>query len=175
MKKNLLRYSIFIIATILLYMIWVNGGERVYAKVIVTGIEKFTTKFSSISEVQIVHNDKDNSTSIFCIYPDRKNNITVEYCLPIILLLAWGVSLFFDKRIPKKYAIKLFVFNFIVIYILQIFFPLLLYNVSQSKIKSTSLFIGMQIFSFLIFFLIIKDLLLIRIKFSHPFVNQNKK
>ena len=134
-----------------------NGGERVYGKIIATGIEKITTKISSIEEVDYKYVESEKATFIFFKYPDRNNKISLEYCLPIVLLLAWQFSLFFDRRIKAGFAFRLFGINFLVVYFLQIIFPLLLFNISQSKFKSMSLFIGLQIFVFLVFFLILKD------------------
>jgi len=51
-------------------------------------------------------------------------------------------------------------------------FPLLLYNISQSKAKATGLFIGLQVFGFIVFFLMIKDSLLIKLKYSSEIENQ---
>lgn len=164
--KNYLRNIVFVVLGFLLYLGWVNGGETAYAKFVATGINQFTTKFSSLEKVKYKHFKEENTTKLFFKYPDRGNNISMEYCLPIVILLAWHISLFFDKRVRPKFAFKLLGFNFVFVYFLQIIFPLLLFNISQSKVKSMSLFVGLQIFGFLIFFLILKDSLIIKYKFS---------
>lgn len=161
--KRYLRNSIFIIASILFYLGWMNGGEKFYGKFVTVGINEFITKFSSIEQANYKQLD-DGSTMMTLKYPDRTTRIALEYCLPVVLLLAWQLSLFFDKRLTKKYAAKLLAFNFIILYFLQIIFPLLLFNISQSKTKSIGLFIGLQIFGFIVFFIILKDSLLIRLK-----------
>lgn len=173
--KKYLRNIIFLTASILFYLIWMNGGEQVYGGFVAKGIESFTTKISSIEKVEHKYFEAEKKTMIFTTYSDRTSNISVEYCLPIVLLLAWQLALFFDKRINYKYAFKLFAINFFTVYFLQIIFPLLLYNISQSKVKATGLFIGLQTFGFLILFLIIKDTILIRLKFSHFLSNQEDK
>lgn len=169
--KKYLRNSVFILSSIVFYLLWSNGGEQVYGKFVTTGIEKFTTKISGIESVQYKHIPNQQITIITCNYSDRKTNIALEFCLPIVLLLAWHLSLFFDRRISSKTALKYFFVNFAILYFLQILFPLLLYNISQSKLKSMGLFIGLQIFSFLVFFLILKDSLIIKSKFSEPTEN----
>lgn len=169
--KKIHRNIIFLTLTVVIYLLWNNGGEAIYGKVVKTGVEKFTARFSKIEEVKLVVNEKNNNTALYFKYPDRTTNISLEYCLPIVLLLAWQLALYFDKRISSKTASKLFAYNFLILYFLQIIFPLLLYNISQSKTKSMGLFIGLQIFGFLVFFLIIKDSLLIK----HKSMNQSNK
>lgn len=169
--KKYLRNSIFIVASILFYLIWINGGESAYGKLVATGIDKFTSKISSIESVEIKHYEEENKTMLFLKYPDRTTKIALEYCLPIVLLLAWQLSLFFDRRITSRFALQLLTINFVSIYILQILFPLLLFNISQSKTKSIGFFIGLQIFGFLVFFLILKDSLLIKRKKTLQFKN----
>lgn len=166
--KKYLRNSIFIVSSILFYLLWSNGGEQVYGKLVTTGIEKFTTKISAIESVEFNYYPDERNTLLTCKYADRSTNIAFEFCMPIVLLLAWHLSLFFDRRLPSKTAFRFFFINFAILYFLQILFPLLLYNISQSKMKSMGLFIGLQIFSFLVFFLILKDSLIIKYKFSEP-------
>ncbi len=165
--KNYLRIVIFIVSSIVFYLIWANGGENVYGKIVSKGVDKITSKFSSIERSEFKISEQDNTPMINCYYNDRKTTIALEYCLPVVLLLAWHLSLFFDKRIKSKDALKLFAINFSILFLLQIFFPLLLFNISQSKVKSMGLFIGLQIFTFLVLFLIIKDSLLIKYKYLH--------
>jgi hypothetical protein len=164
--RKYLRNIIFLVTSVILYLLWYNGGEKVYAEVLTFGIDKITTRFSGMEEASLQYIEEQDKTMIFFLYPDRSNRIGIEYCLPIVLLLAWHIGLFFDQRLKAKSALKLFGTNFSIIYILQIFFPLLLFNISQSKVKSTGLFIGLQIFVFLVFFLIIKDSLIIKYKYG---------
>ncbi|MBP7508143.1 MAG: hypothetical protein KA807_10000 [Prolixibacteraceae bacterium] len=164
--KNNLRIVIFIAASIIFYILWSNGGESAYGKFVAKGVDKVTAKFSGIERAEFKIQEQDSTPMIYCYYKDRRTKIALEYCLPVVLLLAWHLSLFFDKRINYKIALKLFSINFFAVYLLQIFFPLLLFNISQSKVKSMGLFIGLQIFGFLIFFLIIKDTLLIKYKYQ---------
>lgn len=163
--KKYLRISIFIFASIIFYLIWNMGGEKIYSKLVITGIEKFTSKISSIESAEQKYLPIQNETILSCQYHDRTTNIALDFCLPVVLLFAWQFSLFFDFRISKKTALYFFLLNFIIIYTLQILFPLLLYNISLSKFKSMGLFIGLQIFGFLVFFLILKDSYLIKYKF----------
>ncbi|MBN2805841.1 MAG: hypothetical protein JXR22_04225 [Prolixibacteraceae bacterium] len=163
MKKSP-RYLVFILGSILFYMLWISGGEKVYAKLISTGISKITASVSAIDKVEYKHFEKENKTMLFLQYPDKSNKIALEYCLPVVLLLAWQFSLFVDRKIKKKTALGFLAFNFTILYFLQIFFPLLLYNISESKARSMGLFVGLQIFGFIVFFLIIKDSLLIKYK-----------
>jgi hypothetical protein len=166
--KNLVRNSVFIIASIVFYIIWANGGEQTYGKLVTFGIDKFTSKISSIEKAEFKHFEQEEKTLIYCYYPDRKTNIALEFCLPIVLLLAWHLSLFFDKRLKAKKALKMFGINFAIVYFLQIIFPLLLFNISQSKVKAMGLFIGLQVFGFIVFFLILKDSFLIKLNYSEP-------
>jgi hypothetical protein len=163
MKKSP-RYIVFLLGSLLFYLLWISGGEKVYAKLISTGIEKITASISSIEKVEYKHFEKENKTMLFIQYPDKSNKIAMEYCLPVVLLLAWQFSLFFDHKLKKMTALRFLAFNFFILYFLQIFFPLLLYNISESKARSMGLFVGLQIFGFMVFFLIIKDSLLIRYK-----------
>lgn len=163
--KKYLRNSIFLISSVLLYLLWSNGGERVYAKFVTTGINEFVAKVTSIEHADYTYFKNENKTMMQLKYPDRTTKIALEYCLPVVLLLAWQFSLFFDRRITKKYAGRLLALNFLTLYFLQIIFPLLLFNISQSKTKSIGLFIGLQIFGFIVFFIILKDSLLIKYKF----------
>lgn len=170
--KNLVRNIVFIVSSIIFYLLWANGGEQAYGKIITFGIDKITSKVSSIEKAEFKHFDQDEKTLIYCYYPDRRTNIALEYCLPIVLLLAWHLSLFFDKRVNTKKALKMFGINFAIVYFLQILFPLLLFNISQSKVKAMGLFIGLQIFGFIVFFLIIKDSFLLRLNYPTPELNQ---
>jgi hypothetical protein len=169
--KNLVRNTIFVAASILFYLLWSNGGDQIYGKIVTFGIDKVTTKVSSIEKAEFVHFKEQEKTLIYCYYRDRKTNISLEFCLPIVLLLAWHLSLFFDKRLNTKAALKMFGINFAILYFLQILFPLLLYNISKSPIKSMGLFIGLQIFGFIVFFLILKDSLIIKYKYSTVDIN----
>lgn len=142
-----------------------NGGEEVYGKVVAFGVDKITSRISGIESADLKVFKQEQKTMLFCKYPDRTTKISIEFCLPIVLLLAWNLALFFDKRVSYKLALKLLGINFGIIFFIQIIFPMLLFNVSASKVKSMSLFIGMQIFGFLVFFLIIKDSLLLKTYF----------
>lgn len=169
--KKYLRNIVFLVSSLVFYFVWINGGETAYGKLVATGIDKFTTKVSKIESVEYKHFEKKQKTLLYLKYPDRTTKIALEYCLPVVLLLAWQFSLFFDHRIKVKYAFKLLGMNFLTIYFLQIIFPLLLFNISQSKTKSMGLFIGLQIFGFIVFFLILKDSLLIKNKNLSQFEN----
>jgi len=169
--KNLVRNIVFVVSSFLLYLLWSNGGEQVYGKVITFGIDKVTSKVSSIEKAELVEYKEQEKNIIFCYYKDRKTNIALEYCLPVVLLLAWHLSLFFDKRIKAKTALKMFGINFAIVYFLQILFPLLLFNISQSKVKSVGFFMGLQVFGFIVFFLLLKDSLLIKYKYSSSDLN----
>lgn len=160
--KRYLRNIVFVVTSILFYLIWNNGGELVYGRFLAAGMQHITTKFSTIEKIRLENLEKQNEVLIFFKYPDRTTNITLEYCLPIVLLFAWQFSVFFDTRIRKRTAAKLFALNFTIVLILQTLLPLLLFNVSQSKVKSVSLFIGLQIFGFIVFFLILKDSIVIK-------------
>ncbi len=160
--KLYLRNAVFIVTSILFYLIWSNGGELVYGNFLKKGMERITTNFSSIEEIRLENSKKSNEVIIHFKYPDRKTNISMEYCLPIVLLFAWQFSVFFDPRIKKRIALKFFTLNFTLVFILQTLLPLLLFNVSQSKVKSVSLFIGLQLFGFIVFFLILKDSIVIK-------------
>jgi len=133
MKNNTIRIIVFVAASILFYAIWVNGGENAYGQFVAGGIDKITSKISSIEKAEFGLSEKTNAPTIYCYYPDRRTRIAMEFCLPIILLLAWHLSLFFDKRINAKIALKYLGVNFSIVYFLQIIFPLLLFNISQSK------------------------------------------
>jgi hypothetical protein len=170
--KNLVRNSVFVVASIVFYLLWANGGEQVYGKLVTGGINAVTTKISSIKKAEFKHFEAEEKSAIFCYYKDRKTNISLEFCLPIVLLLAWHLSLFFDKRLSAKKALKMFGINFLIVFFLQILFPLLLYNISQSKVKAMGLFIGLQVFGFIVFFLILKDSFLIKLNYTEPEVNQ---
>jgi hypothetical protein len=170
--KNLIRNIVFIVASLIIYLLWANGGEKVYGRFVAFGIDKFTAKVSLIDKAEFVNSKDENKAMIFCYYPDRKTNISLEYCLPVVLLLAWHLSLFFDKRLTSKKSFKMFGINFLIVYFLQIIFPLLLFNISQSKVKAMGLFIGLQIFGFIVFFLIIKDSFLIKLNNPVPEINQ---
>ncbi|MBN1767175.1 MAG: hypothetical protein JXR50_00135 [Prolixibacteraceae bacterium] len=164
--KKYIRNIVFLVAGIIFYILWNIGGQAVYGRIVAFGVDKFTSGISKIESVEMKHYEEENKTILYFTYPDRRNNISLEYCLPIVLLLAWHLALFFDKRLSTKKALRYFGINFSIIYLLQILFPLLLFNISQSKVKSMGLFIGLQIFGFLVFFLIIKDSLLL--KFNTP-------
>jgi len=170
--KNLVRNSVFVLASIVFYLLWANGGEQVYGRLVAGGINTVTTKISSIKKAEFKHFEAEEKTLIYCYYKDRKTNISLEFCLPIVLLLAWHLSLFFDKRLNAKKALKMFGINFLIVFFLQILFPLLLYNISQSKVKAMGLFIGLQVFGFIVFFLILKDSFLIKLNNTEPEVNQ---
>lgn len=172
--KNIVRNSVFIVLSILFYLIWMKGGEAVYGKIVEFGVNKVTANVSDIDHATLKNFKEEQKTMIFCKYPDRTTKISIEYCLPIVLLLAWNFSLFFDKRLKFKFALKLLAINFVIIYFLQIFFPLLLFNISASKVKSMSLFVGMQVFGFLVFFLILKDSLILKSILLQKIANQNK-
>ena len=156
------RNIIFLVASIMFYLLWNYGGEQVYGKFIMAGIEQLTLKISSIESVTMTHFENDDQTMLAFKYPDRTTSISMEYCLPVVLLLAWQFSIFFDRRITSKKALKMLAVNFILFYFLQLLFPLLLFNISQSNVKAIGFFIGLQIFGFIVFFLILKDSLIIR-------------
>jgi len=162
--KLYLRNVIFVVASILFYLLWNSGGEEAYAKFLKEGVQHFTTKISDIETVYLKQEEKKDKVIICFKYPDRTTKMTLDYCMPVVLLFAWQLSLLFDSRITKKTAFKFFAINFTIIFILQFLFPLLLFDISHSKAKSIGLFIGFQIFGFIIFFLILKDSILIRLK-----------
>lgn len=173
--KRQLRNVIFIVTSVLFYLIWNNGGELAYGKFLSAGMQQITAKFSSIQEIRLKKFEEKKEVVIYFEYPDRTTQITMEYCLPTVLLFAWQFSLFFDYRISKKTAFKFLAINFSIVFILQTLLPLLLFNISQSKIKSISFFIGLQIFEFIIFFLILKDSIIIRANDRNKNQPLNKK
>jgi len=173
-SNRFIRNAVFVVLSLLIYLAWSNGFDRAYGKFVAGGISNITSKFSSIERAQVKYYEEEKTSIITCKYEDRTTKINLEYCLPVVLLLAWQLSLFFDKRLRRKDTFKLLAINFLIVYFLQIIFPLLLFNVSQSKFKSTSLFIGMQIFSFIVFFLILKDSLMIKYIYSQK-TNTPKK
>lgn len=150
------RNIIFIVLGFGLYLLWNSGGDRVYGKFITFGIENFVTKNSDIEEVTMKYIKKDDQYYIACKYAKGESGVSMEHYLPIVLLLAWQISLFFDKSIKTKKALRLFAINFLIFYILEITYPLLI------RSKSSFMFIGMQIFSFLVFFIILKDTFIIK-------------
>lgn len=150
------RFIIFIVLGIGLYLLWNSGGDRVYGKFITFGIENLIAKNSEIEEATLKYVKRDNQYYIACKYAKGESGVSMEYYLPIVLLLAWQISLFFDKSITTKKALSLFAINFLIFYILEITYPLLL------RSKSSFMFIGMQLFSFLVFFIILKDTLIIK-------------
>ena len=159
-------------------MLWIKGGEKAYGKFITWGTNNITTAFSSMDKAEFA-TATDKSHVMLCYYDEekvtRRTNINLEYLLPIVLLLAWHLSLFVDRNIPTKKSLKFLGINFGIVFILQIFFPLLLYKVSESAFKSLSVFIGLQIFGFLAFFLIIKDSFIIRYMNRELSENQKEK
>lgn len=171
--KNQLKFLIFIISSILFYVAWGNGGEFFYGKVVSTGMNQFISPLSELENTHIEFDENSKKNILYCDYPDRQNSIAIEYCLPIILLMAWHLSLFFNRRLVKKLVVKLFVINVAIIYSLQIIFPLLLFNISLSKTKSISLFIGLQVFSFIALFLILKDSIIIKTRLKQNSFNQD--
>jgi hypothetical protein len=174
LSNRLIRNTVFLILSLVFYLVWANGADQAYGKFVAWGVTKFTANVSDIERAKLEHIAEQDKSLIVCYYEDRATRINMEYCLPIVLLLAWQLSLFIDKRLFYKKALKLFAINFSIVYFIQILFPLLLYNVSQSKFKSTSLFIGMQIFGFIVFFLILKDSMLIKYLYSNKNENQLK-
>ncbi|MCE4566311.1 hypothetical protein INQ51_18465 [Maribellus sp. CM-23] len=162
--RRYFRNTIFVVTSVLFYLLWNSGGEEVYAKFLKEGVQHFTTKISAIETVYLKQEETKDKIIICFKYPDRTTKMTLDYCMPIVLLFAWQFSLLFDSRITKKTALKFFAINFLIVFILQFLFPLLLFDISNSKVKSVGLYIGFQIFGFIIFFLILKDSILIRLK-----------
>ncbi len=169
--KRYLRNTIFLIASVLFYFLWNSGGETAYASFLTEGVEKFASKISSVESAYLEKVENGEKTLICIKYPHRTTKMALDYCLPIVLLFAWQFALFFDSRISKKTALKFFAFNFLLVFVLQFLFPLLLYNHTESKIKTLGLFMGFQMFGFIIFFLILKDSILIRLKVSQKEYN----
>ena len=110
--KRYLRNTIFLVASILFYLLWNNGGEEVYARFLREGVQQFTTKISDIETVYLKQENKLDKIIICFKYPDRTTRMTLDYCMPVVLLFAWQFSLFFDSRIAKKTALKFFAINF---------------------------------------------------------------
>ena len=168
MNRNI-RYIIFIILGVGFYLLWNYGGDKLYSKFVVVGIEHFVTKISEIDKVSLKYIQRDHQMYIACKYPKGEVGVSTENNLPIVLLLAWQFSLFFDKRITSKRAFRLFTVNFLIFYFLQITYPLLLLS------ESGFMFIVRQIFSFLVFFIILKDTFLIRLTASKVHLKDIKK
>lgn len=152
------RNIIFITLGIGFYLLWNYGGERLYGKFVAFGIEHIVSKQSDISSATLNYVKSNDQYYIACKYPKGESGVSMENYLPIVLLLAWQIALFFDNRINTKKALWLFAINFLIFYILQITYPLVI------RPKSSFMFIGTQIFSFLVFFIILKDSFLIRSK-----------
>jgi len=150
------------------YILWHFGFNYVWAYCLKAGISTITAAFSDIQEVWV--EKSETVVHLYFRYPDRKNNVNAEFTLPIVLLLAWQTYLFIIKDVSRKFALRSLGFNLTILYLLQIFFPLLLYNVSASKTKATLFFLGLQIFGMLVFFLIAKDNILLKYK-NQPKVN----
>jgi hypothetical protein len=147
---------IFIVAGIAFYVLWNYGGDRLYGKFVSVGIEHFVTNISDLEKVSLNYVQEKHQLYIACKFPKIEVGVSMVSYLPVVLLLAWQFSLFFDKRITTKKAFRLFAINFLVFYLLQITYPILL------RSKSSIMFIGVQIFSFLVFFFILKDSLVIK-------------
>ncbi|WP_297097867.1 hypothetical protein [uncultured Draconibacterium sp.] len=153
-----IRNIIFILLGIAFYLLWNYGGDRFYGKFIAFGIEHIVSKKSDITSATVNYFKSDDQYYIAYKYPKGESGVSMESYLPVVLLFAWQIALFFDKRINMKKALWLFAINFLIIYLLQITYPLVM------RSKSSLMFIGTQIFSFLVFFIILKDTFIIRLK-----------
>ncbi len=146
------------------YIIWQLGFDYVWANIVKAGISTITAAFSDIQEVAVVISD--DAIRFHFRYPDRKSSVNIEYLLPVVLLLAWQTYLFIIKTVPRKFALKSLGFNLGILWLMQIFFPLLLFNVSMSKVKASFFFLGLQVFGMIVLFMIIKDSVLLKYKKS---------
>lgn len=148
------------------YILWQFGFDYVWANIVKAGVSTITAAFSDIQKVTI--DNTGEAPVLYFYYTGRNNHVDIEYALPIILLLAWQASLFVIKNIPRRFAFKSLGINVGILWLIQIFFPLLLFNISTSKIKGSFFFLGLQIFGILVLFLIIKD------SISLKYENQSK-
>ncbi len=153
MKIN--RILIVLGLSTIYYALWQLGFDYVWAYILKGGISTITASFSGIKEVLV--EKSETAIHLYFKYVDRNNDVNVEYALPIVLLLGWQTYLLIMRDIPRRFAFRSAAFNLILLYLFQIFFPLLLYNVSASKTKATLFFMGLQVFGMLILFLIVKD------------------
>lgn len=160
MKTN--RVLIVLGFATVLYILWQFGFNYVWANILKVGVSAITATFSNIQKVTI--DNTSEITVLYFQYPDRTNHINIEYALPIVLLLAWEASLFVIKNVPHQFAFKSLGINVGIVWLIQIFFPLLLFNISTSKIKGSFFFLGLQVFSILVLFLIIKDSIILKYK-----------
>lgn len=157
---NIRRILVVLGLSTVFYFFWQIGFDYIWAYILKAGISTITAIFADIQ--QVVVQQSDDAIRLFFHYPDRNNSVNVEYALPIVLLLAWQTYLYIDKNVTIKFANHSLLLNISIFYLLQIFFPLLLYNVSASKTKATLFFLGLQVFGMLVLFLIIKDSVMIK-------------
>jgi len=156
---NIKHFFIFLILATVLFILWKLGLQVMWAKFVLSGLNTITTSVSHLQKA-VLSTGKDLEFTYF--YADRTNKQDLEHLIPTVILIAWQITVFFVKDIQWKYAAKLALINIGLVWLLQIFYPLLLFNINQSKFKLAMVVIGLQIFDFMFLFLILKDIILLR-------------
>jgi len=158
MKKS--QFLLFVLFSFILYLAWYYFIQQYYAVFISKSCVHFTSIFSDIKTSHI--DNSKNPVMMFFNYRDRTTHVSIEYCMPVILLLAWHFAQFFGE-IKKSTVAKYAAINFAIVYFFQMLYPLLLYGISKSQVKFTLFFLGLQCFGVLILFLIITNNLYLKI------------
>ena len=158
---KLKHFLIFLGLASIIFILWKLGLQVFWAKFVLSGVNTITTSLSSMQKAVL---NTGKLPEFIYYYSDRSNKQDLEHLLPTVVLIAWQITLFFVKDVDWKYIARLAAINILIVWLLQILYPLMLFNINQSKFKLAMVVIGLQLFDFMILFLIIKDIVLLRFK-----------
>ena len=156
-QKKIINVLIIVAVSSLLLFLWFLGLDRIYAEILVIGTNLFLAPWpDTLIIVEI-----ETGAPVFIVetlFDGRKGSFPQEaklIILPVIMILTWQVLLFFN--LPLKNALRSLWENFLIFFLIQVIFLLLLTVYYKSGLAAFIYDLLMDSFYIIALFLIVKD------------------
>lgn len=158
MKQKKITNALIIVAvSSLLLFLWFYGLDRIYAEILVIGTNLFLAPWPDT--LIIVETEAGGPVFIVeTLFDGRKGTFPQEaklILLPVIMILTWQILLFFN--LPLKNVLRSLSENFLIFFLTQVFFLLLLTVYYKSGLAAFIYDLLMDSFYIIALFLIVKD------------------
>ncbi len=166
------KIIIWVIASVIITLIWVNGFEKLYAHILAFLVNTIKAIFGSETYLDVTSDSGDLAFVVHTLiggkkgfYPQKVQAIL----FPVIIVLSWFSVLFYV--LPGKIAANQSMINFGLFLFFQLIFMFLLTSYYTSSFARLLYHILLESFYIIALFLVLKDC----IKFPGIWLKRSKK
>jgi hypothetical protein len=156
-QKKLVNAIIIVAGSALFLVLWFWGLNHVYAEILKAGTNLFLSPWPD-TYLEMDSGTKDPTFIVHTIIEGRKGHYPQSgklILLPFIMVLTWQLLLLFN--IPAGSAVRSLIENFLIFYIVQIIYMLLLTQFYESDPANFMFRLLTDSFYIIVLFLIVKD------------------